>query len=135
MLTTAQRNAYHCSDVKYCMSNSHILLSLLHRVGKCRLKLDLCQPVVEVDLCQPVVLTGLNRFKPGKIEFMPASGINALNFSQFKPGGLNHLPTPLLQPFYPLRPGPKIIIPTSPILPDPPPPLPLTPSPHSPRRA
>ena len=40
-----------------------------------------------------MVLTGLNRFKPGKIEFIPASGINALSFSRFKPwfkpGGLN----------------------------------------------
>ena len=48
-------------------------------------------------LCQPVVLTGLNRLKPGKIEFRPASGINLCNFSRFKPwfkpGGLNHLPT------------------------------------------
>ena len=48
-----------------------------------------------MDVCQPVVLTGLNRFKPGKIEFMPASGINLSNFSRFKPwfkpGGLNHL--------------------------------------------
>ena len=42
--------------------------------------------------------SGFNQFKPGKIEFMPASGINnAFNFSQFKPwfkpGGLNQLPT------------------------------------------
>ena len=29
--------------------------------------------------------TGFNRFKPGKIEFMPVSGINAFNFSRFKP--------------------------------------------------
>ena len=43
--------------------------------------------------CQPVVLTGLNRFKPGKIEFMPANGIKLSNFSRFKPGGINHLPT------------------------------------------
>ena len=54
-----------------------------------------------MDLCQPVALTGLNWFKPGKTEFMPASGINLFNFSWFKPwfkpGGLNHLPT-LLQP-------------------------------------
>ena len=44
-----------------------------------------------------MVSTGLNRFKPSKIEFMPANGINALNFSRFKPwfkpGGLNQLPT------------------------------------------
>ena len=37
-----------------------------------------------MDLCQPVVLTGLNRFKPGKTEFMPASGMNLCNFSRFK---------------------------------------------------
>ena len=30
-------------------------------------------------------LTGLNRFKPGTIWFMPAGDINAFNFSQFKP--------------------------------------------------
>ena len=44
-----------------------------------------------------MVLTGLNQFKPGKTEFMPASGINLCNFSRFKPwfkpDGLNHLPT------------------------------------------
>ena len=44
-----------------------------------------------------MVLTGLNQFKPGKIDVMPASGINSFNFSRFKPGGLNHLPTLMLR--------------------------------------
>ena len=43
--------------------------------------------------------TGLDQLKPGKIEFMPASGINAFIFCRFKPrfkpGGLNQLLTPI----------------------------------------
>ena len=58
-----------------------------------------------------MVLTGLNRFKPGKIEFKPASGINAFNLGQLN-HGLNqvvqrplanpdplHLPDPAEEPF------------------------------------
>ena len=40
---------------------------------KSRLKLDLCQVVTQIYLCQLVFLTGLNWFKPGKIEYLHAS--------------------------------------------------------------